>query len=190
MTQYIIIQGLEVFDNKGEALVWVKLKQFRDCRFVEPKKPQDLSYKQRRRSLSYLIFLELKIDEVKTKVRRCADGRKYWDWLSKEDTFLPTVSTEGLVLSCMIDAMEGREVATSDIPGTFLHTDYGEGYIHIKLEGFMFTLLQYIDPEYYKSFIYTDKRGRNCMYEKFKEAIYGKIEMSLLFWGGISKSLE
>ena len=58
----------------------------------------------------------------------------------------PTVSTEGLMLSCMIDAMEGREVATADIPGAFLHTDYDKGYIHIKLEGDMVTLLEEIDP--------------------------------------------
>ena len=56
-----------------------------------------------------------------------------------------TVSTEGLVLSFMIDAMEGWEVATADIPGVFLQTNYNKGDIHIKLEGDMVTLLEYID---------------------------------------------
>ena len=73
----------------------------------------------------------------------------------------PTVSTEGLMLSCMINAMEGREVATADIPGSFLQDDYGRGDIHIKLEGGMVPLLE--DPEYYKDFIYTDKRGMKCI---------------------------
>ena len=58
--------------------------------------------------------------------------------------------TEGLMLSCMIDVMEGREVATSDIPGAFLKTDYDKGDIHIKLEGAMVALLEEIEPEYYK----------------------------------------
>ena len=44
------------------------------------------------------------------------------------------------MLSCMIDAVEGREVATSEIPGAFLQTDYDIGDIHIKLEGAMVTL--------------------------------------------------
>ena len=57
----------------------------------------------------------------------------------------------------MIDAMEGQEVATSDIPGAFLQTDYDTGDIHIKLEGAMVTLLEYIDPEYYKYLIFTNK---------------------------------
>ena len=51
----------------------------------------------------------------------------------------PTVSTEGLMIACMIDAMEGREVETADILGAFLKTDYdkerdthqtGRGYGH------------------------------------------------------------
>ena len=68
------------------------------------------------------------------------------------------------MLLCMIDTMEGHEVATADIPGTFLQTNYHKGDIHIKLEGDMVTLLEYIDPECHKVFIYTNKRGRECMY--------------------------
>ena len=52
----------------------------------------------------------------------------------------------------MIDAMEVWKVATANIPGAFLQTDYGKGDIHIKLEGDMVTLLEDIDPEYYKDF--------------------------------------
>ena len=46
----------------------------------------------------------------------------------------------------MIDIMEGREVATSDIIGAFLQTNYDKGDIHIKLEGAMVTLLEEIYP--------------------------------------------
>ena len=108
LTQYIIKQGLKVFGKKGKAEVQKELQQFHDRRVVEPKKPQDLSYEKRRRSLAYLMFMKLKSDEVTIKGRGCADRRKHWDWLSKEDTSSPTVSTEGLMLSCMIDATEGR----------------------------------------------------------------------------------
>ena len=54
----------------------------------------------------------------------------------------------------------------------------------------MFTLLEEIDPEYYKYFIYTDKLGSKCMYAESKKAIYGTLEASIIFWGGFSKSLE
>ena len=45
------------------------------------------------------------------------------------------------MLLCMINVMEVREVATSDIPGDFLQTDYYKREIHIKMEGDMVTLL-------------------------------------------------
>ena len=44
LNQYSIKQGLKVFGKKGEATVQKELQQFHDCRVVEPKKPQDLSY--------------------------------------------------------------------------------------------------------------------------------------------------
>ena len=140
--------------------------------------------------MEYLIFLKLKSDEVAIKGRGCADVRKQGDWLSKEDTSSQTVSTEGLMLSCMIDTIEGREVASTNILGAILQTDYYKGDIYIKLEGDMVILLEEIDLEYYKYFIYTEYYLRKCMYAESKKAIYGTLEVSLLFWGKLSKSLE
>ena len=54
----------------------------------------------------------------------------------------------------------------------------------------MVTLIEEIDPEYYKDVIFTDKRGRKCMYAESKKDIYGTLEASLLFWGKNSKSLK
>ena len=34
---------------------------------------------------------------------------------------------------CIIDAMEGREVETDNIPGAFLQTDYDKGDIYISM---------------------------------------------------------
>ena len=91
------------------------------------------------------MFLKLKIDEVTIKGRGCADRRKQQDCISKEDTPSPTVSTEGLMLLRLIGAMEGREVATTDIPGAFMQTNHEKGDIQIKMEGDMVTLLEEID---------------------------------------------
>ena len=68
------------------------------------------------------------------------------------------------MILCMIAAMEGWEVETAKIPGTLLQADYDKGDTHIKLEGAKVTLLEDIDPEYYKYFIYTDKRkSKSCL---------------------------
>ena len=100
----------------------------------------------------------------------------------KEYTTSPTVSTEILMLSCSIDKMEVYDVATSDIPQDLLQTNYGKGYIHIKMEGSMVNLLEDIDLVYFKDFIYLDIRGRKIMHKEAKKAIYSTLEASLLFW--------
>jgi hypothetical protein len=38
----------------------------------------------------------------------------------------PTVSTDALMLSLMIDSLEGRDVATANITGAYLHADMDE----------------------------------------------------------------
>ena len=54
----------------------------------------------------------------------------------------------------------------------------------------MVTLIEDVEPEYYKYFIYIDKHVRKCMYSEAKKDIYGTLEVSLPFWGKLSKSLE
>ena len=87
----------------------------------------------------------------------------------------------------MIDTIECWEVSTAEIPGDFMQTNYNKVDIHIKLEGVIFNLLEDIDPDYYKYFIYLDKRARKCMYAESKNSVYGTLEASLLFWGNFQK---
>ena len=58
-------------------------------------------------ALQCLMFLKQK-RSGQIKGRGCADGQKQREHLGKEDTTSPTVTTEGLLLSCMIDANERR----------------------------------------------------------------------------------
>ena len=46
------------------------------------------------------------------------------------------------MLSSIIDAMEGRDLANADIPGALLETGYDKGYIHINMEGVMVTIIK------------------------------------------------
>jgi len=69
-----------------------------------------------------LKFSKEKLDGS-IKARGCTDGRSQRDYTTKNETSLPTVSLEAMMLSCAIDAKEGRHVAVTDIPGEFLHAD-------------------------------------------------------------------
>jgi hypothetical protein len=76
----------------------------------------------------------------KIKARGCADCRKQRLYKSKEKTSSPTVSTEAVFLTSVIEAQEHRKVMTINIPGAFMHVNIDE-LIHVRLEGPMAELL-------------------------------------------------
>ena len=81
------------------------------------------------------------------------------------------MSTDILMLSWMIDVVEVWDIATADITGAFLKTDYNKLDIDIKIEGEMVTLLEDIYPAHYKYFIYKDRRSKKFMYAESKKDI-------------------
>ncbi len=72
------------------------------------------------------------------------------------------MAIESVMLSCTIDALERRHVATADIPGAFMQTDM-EDTVHMVLEGKMAELLVKIDPKLYRKYLLV-KKGKSVMY--------------------------
>ena len=69
------------------------------------------------------MFLKLKRDS-KIKARSVAGGNKQRDFISKEKASSPTVVTEAVLLSCLIDAQDQQDVGTIDIPNAFIQTNF------------------------------------------------------------------
>ena len=67
------------------------------------------------------MFLKKKYDG-KIKGRTVAGGDKQHEYISKEDMSSPTVTTKSVLLMCIIDAEEERDVTVIDIPNTFIQT--------------------------------------------------------------------
>jgi hypothetical protein len=74
------------------------------------------------------------------KGRGCADGRKPRLYYDKEDASSPTVAIESVMLTSIVDAMEGRDVATVEIPEEFMQADIDE-VVYMKISGTMVDLL-------------------------------------------------
>ena len=110
--------------------------------------------------------------------------------MSKEDTASPTVATESLILSCMIDAFEHRDTGTIDIPGAFLQTEYIRGDMHVRIEGPMLDLLIKLDPAHYTKYIHTYPNGKKVLISEIRKAMYGTLNASLLFWTKLSGTLR
>ena len=139
LTQYTLKKGLQVFGPKGTEAVFSEMKQLHDHNGCEPVHAKDLSSEQKSKALGYLMFLKQKRCG-RIKGRGCTDGRKQRVWTNKEDATSPTVSTEAVLLTSVIDAKERREVITVDIPGAFMQGEQDKT-IHMKLEGTLAELL-------------------------------------------------
>ena len=100
---------------------------------MRPKHKRELTPEQCREALGYLMFLKRKRCG-RVKGRGCADERKQRAWIDPEDATAPTMSTEAVLLTAVIDAMERREVAVVDIPGAFMQADMDEE-VFVRFKG-------------------------------------------------------
>ena len=117
MTQHSMKQGLKLYGEKGVDSVLEELKQLHDRKVIEPRRL--LSRGEKSGALNYLMFIKQKRCG-RIKARGCADGRKQRLHTTKQEASSPTVAIESLLLTCMIDAEEHRDVAVVDIPCAFM----------------------------------------------------------------------
>jgi hypothetical protein len=154
---------------------------------MEPVHKYDLTPTERKGALRYLMFLKEKRCGT-IKGRGCADGRSQRGHMTKQETSSPTVATESLILSCVIDAIEERDVATCDIPGAFMQSDMNDKVV-MKLEGVMAEVIIKIDPKKYEKYI-VEENGKDVIYVILTKALYGTLQAALLFWQNLSTQLK
>ena len=146
---------------------------------MQPVRRKDLSPAQKREALGYLMFLKKKWCG-KIKGQGCADGRKQRAYISKEESTSPTISTEAVFLTAMVDAWEHRKVTVLDMPRAFMQVDMDE-LVHVRFSGEMVDKLLEIDHELYLGYV-TVKRGEKVMYVELLKALYGTLRAARLFW--------
>ena len=176
-----------MFEEKGVDTVLIEMKQLHDRLVIEPVNGNVLTKEERKSALLYLMFLKQKRCG-KVKGRGCADGRKQRVYMNKDEVSSPTISTEALLITCVLDAMEERDVATVDIPGAFMQTDMEGEDTFMKIEGKMVDILTRLDPELYEKHIIFEN-GHKVLYVKFKKALYGTLQASMLFWKNLTGTL-
>jgi hypothetical protein len=136
------------------------------------------------------IFLKQKRDG-NIKGRTVSGINKQCDYISKKDASSPTVATEAVLLACIIDAKEGRDVAVVDIPKAFVqtHVENEKDMASIKICGVLVDIMVEIAPDVYKSYVSRDKKGMKQLLVQFQNALYGTMVASLLYYLKFVKSL-
>jgi hypothetical protein len=180
-------KGLKLFGKAGIKAVCSKIAQLHDRKVMKPVHSRELTPEERREALAYLMILKRKRCG-KVKGRGCADGRKQRRYTNQADVASPTVATEAVFLTAVIDALENRDVAVVDIPGAFMQVDLDDETIHVRLTGKMVELLLEMDHELYESYLMCE-RGEMVMYVKLLKALYGTMRAARLFWEWLSKQL-
>ena len=152
--------------------------------------PKDLTPEQRKEALAWFMFLVEKRDG-RIKARGVADGSKQRQkpGYKKDDASSPTVSNEGVMISCAIEAHQRSDVACIDIPGAFLHAMTDEEIIML-LRGPLAEMMVMINPQLYRKYVTQDGKGEAVLYVKLNKALYGLLQSALLFYKKLRGELE
>jgi hypothetical protein len=171
----------------------IEVEQIHMRNIFVPKHWDDLTPKQRGRILEAFIFVEQKKSGA-DKARLVIDGSQQRDHITKEEASSPTAFTESVILTSIVDAKEGRDVATVDIPNAFAQTvimDSHKDYrVIARLRGKLVEILVDIAPEVYGPYVRENKKGEKVLLVQCMNALYGTMVASLLFYKNFVTSLK
>ena len=186
------------FKKYGKVAVSAVIKEFRQLvhgafpgkKVVDGVDPKTLTEEEKQQALDAVnLIKEKRTGEIKG--RTCANGSKQHLYLKENESVAsPTVSLEGLITSLIIDAYEGRDVSSFDVPGAYLHvkmpSENGK-QILLKIKGEFVDLMCEVNPDFEKYVIY--ENGVKVLYLIILRALYGCIQSALLWYNLYSSTL-
>ena len=142
--------------------------------------------------MEYVIFLAEKQD-CSIKVRACANGSTQREYTSNDEATSPTVSAEAVMIRGVIDANQGRDAITADIPNAFVQTaiDHkkGQDRITMNIKCHLIDILNEISPETYNKYITLENEQR-MPYVMMRKTLYRILISAVLLYKKLRKELE
>ena len=138
---------------------------------VNPIDPDTLSYKENSKELEAVNHIKENRNKI-IKGRTCADGSKQNSYLKEgERISSPMVSLEALFCTLIIDAHEGHDVDTFDVPRSYRHADMPKDKrILMKIRGDFIYIMCQVNPEYEQHARYENEK--NVLYLLVLREIY------------------
>jgi hypothetical protein len=178
LTQMSANAGLKKHGRKAEEALLAEFTQLEDLNVYEPLDPNKLTSEQKRGALRAINLIKEKRCG-RLKGRTVADGRPQRNMYDKSKTASPTVATDSLMLSIIVDAHERRDVATADITGAYLKADMKDFTI-MKFTGASVDILCEMNPRHVQ--FVAMENGTKSLYVKLVKAIYGCVQSALLWY--------
>jgi len=191
MAQVSLKAALKKWGTEAVESVGKEMKQLHWRNSFKPMHWKNLTPEQRKQVLESHIFVERKRDGV-LKARTVAGGNKQRGYILKEDASSPTVSNEAVLLTCVIDADENRDVAIVDIPNAFVQTvvEDEKDRAFIRIRGPLVDILTSIAPDVYGAYVTIGKKREKQLLVQCLTALYGTMVASLLYYKKFVKSLR
>ncbi len=120
----------------------------------------ELTAEQRTKILQSHIFIGQK-RTGETKARMVAGENTQRGHVTKEESSSPTVSTEAVLLTLIVNARKGRDVAVVDILNAFIQTqvDDAKDRVTIRITGVIVDWLVKVAPKVYELYVATKSKG-------------------------------
>jgi Reverse transcriptase (RNA-dependent DNA polymerase) len=175
--------------NHRQAAVDALFKEFAqldDKEVFEPVHSHTLTKSQKAAALRAINLIKEK-RSGKLKGRACADGRPQRLLYTRDETASPTIATDALMITLMVDAAEHCNVATADVIGAYLHV-FMPDYVLMKLVGDAVDIMCSVNPRY-TEFV-TIKHGKTVLYLRLVKALYGCVKSALLWYDLFTSKLK
>jgi hypothetical protein len=191
MTQLSLKAALKQWGKDAKVAVEAKAKLLHWQNSFKPVHWKDVNKEKRKQILKLHVFVKRK-RTGQIKARKVAGGNKQRDFISKENASSPTVATESVLITSLVDAQENRDVAIVDVPSTFIQTvvEDNEGKVVMRIRGHMVDVLVKVAPKVHGPYVSTDKQGRSQLLVECLNAIYGTMVASLLYYWKFTRSLK
>jgi hypothetical protein len=185
-TQMSFKEGLRRYGRATEAALMAEFAQLESLDVYEAVNARFLTRAQRRAALRAINLIKEKRCGT-IKGRTVADGRPQRTLYDKLETASPTIATDALILSIIIEAYEGRDVATADIAGAYLKA-LMKDFVLMRLSGETVRILCEMNPKH-KPFV-VSKNGERVLYVGLLKALYGCVKSALLWYELFSSTLQ
>lgn len=186
-------KGIEKYGKEAEMKLIAEFTQLLEYQVFHGRKAEDLNEVQKKKAANMINIIEEKINRGHTpenpvlRARSVFNGRVQRGLYTKEQTTSPTVSLDAFLLTSMVDVMEKRDVAITDIKGAYLNAKMKEEVI-MKITGPEVRIFCNLDKSL-NEFVVLEK-GKEVLYVQLDKALYGCVQSALLWYELYSSTLE
>ena len=190
-------KGVKEFGMRAIAAIFKELTQLdsgavpgKNQRVCIPIDPDTLTKEDMEQALGAVNLIEKKRNGD-IKARTCGNGSKQRLYLKEgESVASPTLSVEGIMLTLLIAAYEGRKVITLDVPGAFLQAEMPDDkMILMKFTGKFVDYMCEVNQDHIPN-VRRNARGTKVLYVRVMRALYGCIQSALQWYKLFKETLE